>query len=119
MRNRQLPALFHFLTRLPAAVTPTDRELIERFARHGDAGAFADLVRRHGPRVLALCRAVLRHEQDAEDVFQATFLVLAKKAASTPWQAQISSRSPLSPETPTAPTMRRRRCGKKAWSRSR
>jgi RNA polymerase sigma factor (sigma-70 family) len=57
-----------------------DGELVTRFAAVGDPDAFAQLVRRHGPMVLAVCRRVTRHRQDAEDAFQATFLVLAKKA---------------------------------------
>ena len=59
-----------------------DTELLERCAGQHDEAAFAALVARHGAMVLAVCRGVLRSPQDAEDAFQATFLILARKAGS-------------------------------------
>jgi RNA polymerase sigma factor (sigma-70 family) len=60
----------------------TDRQLLDDFAARHTETAFTALVSRHGPMVLRVCRRVLNHEQDAEDAFQATFLVLAGNAGS-------------------------------------
>ncbi|HEY8506361.1 MAG TPA: sigma-70 family RNA polymerase sigma factor, partial [Gemmataceae bacterium] len=65
-----------------AAEGRTDGELLRRFAVARDETAFAELVRRHGPIVLAACRRVVSDPEPVHDAFQATFLVLARKAGS-------------------------------------
>jgi RNA polymerase sigma factor (sigma-70 family) len=85
MTSTQAGLVLQHLRRLAGphpAAQPPDGQLLERFIAGRDEAAFAALVRRHGPMVLNVCRSVLRHEQDAEDAFQATFLVLARRAAS-------------------------------------
>ena len=66
------------------AAALSDDQLLERFTRQGQGDAaevaFVALVEKHGPMVLRVCRGVLRDPHDAEDAFQATFLVLALKA---------------------------------------
>jgi RNA polymerase sigma factor (sigma-70 family) len=84
MTSRSLSAALPHLRRLLAAGAdePGDQRLLEHFVRRGDEEAFASLVRRHGPMVLAVCRRLLADPHDAEDAFQATFLVLVRKASS-------------------------------------
>jgi RNA polymerase sigma factor (sigma-70 family) len=67
----------------------SDTQLLSRFAARRDETAFEALLARHGPMVLTVCRAVLRDPFDAEDAFQATFLVLARKAGSSWTEGQL------------------------------
>lgn len=68
---------------------PTDRDLLVRF-RTGEEAAFSALVQRHAALVESVCRRVLQHLDDVDDAFQATFLVLARKAKSLEWQESIA-----------------------------
>jgi RNA polymerase sigma-70 factor (ECF subfamily) len=81
--NSHASPLLRFLRRVagPPGDT-TDADLLQRFARRRDEEAFTALLHRHGPMVLGVCRRVLHNAHDAEDAFQATFLVLARKARS-------------------------------------
>jgi len=68
----------------------TDAQLLERFLQNRDQAAFELLMWRHGPMVFGVCRRVLHHTQDAEDAFQAAFLMLARKAASIGKRESVS-----------------------------
>ena len=70
---------------------PPDRLLLERFAATRDEDAFAALVKRHGALVWGVCWRSLRHAQDAEDCFQATFVVLARRAGSIRWHESVAN----------------------------
>src|SRR5262245_45334948 len=79
-----------------------DGELLTRYRTLRDQDAFGSLVRRHGPMVLGVCKRVLRDAHAADDAFQATFLVLAKKADAVrppdrlaPWLYGVAYRTAL------------------------
>jgi RNA polymerase sigma factor (sigma-70 family) len=85
MVKPRFPAIGESLHRLvedQGAKQLSDQELLARFAARRDRAAFHMLLRRHGPMVLSVCRSLLPSEDDAEDAFQATFLVLVHKSAS-------------------------------------
>ena len=84
MSAKPLQPVLRYLNRVAlasVAAATSDAELLGRFVEQHDEAAFELLVWRHGKMVLGLCRRVLRHQQDAEDAFQATFLALARKGS--------------------------------------
>src|SRR5215469_10856878 len=93
MAGTPFHAVIQHLRRLHGAADAaqrSDRELLRSFVTNNDQDAFAVVVTRHAPLVWGVCRRILGHRQDAEDTFQATFLILARKAGSTRWQASVS-----------------------------
>jgi DNA-directed RNA polymerase specialized sigma24 family protein len=98
-------ALRHLQTLFEVGVLArfTDSELLEQFARRdGEPSevAFTELVQRHGSMVLRVCRSVVGNNQDAQDAFQATFFILARKGdglwvrdSIAPWLHRVASRA--------------------------
>src|SRR5947208_12154147 len=85
MTNRQMSKVLQHLRSaalLGEGAELTDGQLLECFVSRREPAALEALVRRHGPMVWGVCRRILRNHHDAEDAFQATFLVLVRKAAS-------------------------------------
>jgi RNA polymerase sigma factor (sigma-70 family) len=85
--------LIRHIRRLVGGAFPgqgSDGDLLRRYAADHDEAAFAVLVQRHGPMVWSACRRALGDYHDAEDVFQATFLVLARKAGAVRWRDSIA-----------------------------
>ncbi len=85
--------LLTFIRRLAASSgsDQADSELLRRFAVGREESAFAGLMHRHGPMVLGVCQSVLQDTQDAEDAFQATFLVLARRAGAIRKPGSVAS----------------------------
>jgi hypothetical protein len=79
--DRLMPTLRRVVLARQSAAR-SDGDLLGAFVTSCDAEAFAELVRRHGPMVLGVCRRVVSDRTTAEDAFQAAFLVLARRAAS-------------------------------------
>jgi RNA polymerase sigma factor (sigma-70 family) len=75
----------------PRGAGPSDGELVRRFRETRDEAAFAGLLQRHGPLVLGVCDRILHNRHDAEDAFQATFLLLVRKAHTIVKLASVAS----------------------------
>src|SRR5262245_32323773 len=107
MPNQTLPeALIHADQ---APTEPPDGDLLDRFVSDRDSSAFEELVRRHGPMVMGVCRRALGDTPDAEDAFQAVWLVLIRKARTISprsmvgnWLYGVASRTALHARTKRA-----------------
>jgi RNA polymerase sigma factor (sigma-70 family) len=94
MPSRALNAVVEYIRKTAGrgpAAEMTDGQLLERFVADRDENAFGALIQRHGPLVLTVCRRVLNNTHDVEDAFQATFLVLVRKAGSIAKRESVSS----------------------------
>jgi RNA polymerase sigma factor (sigma-70 family) len=103
MTTATLRTVLHHIRRLtPAQKAANDGQLLRLFLTRRDEAAFAELVRRHGPLILGVCRRLLANPSDVEDAFQATFLVLVRRAAMLeescclgPWLYGVARRTAL------------------------
>jgi RNA polymerase sigma factor (sigma-70 family) len=94
MANAEPGIVLRHLRRLVdagAETAETDAELLARFVARQEEPAFADLVKRHGAMIFQVCRRIHGNQHDAEDVFQATFLLLARKAGSIRKQDSVAN----------------------------
>src|SRR5215472_9403475 len=95
MANTQMGAVLQYVRQLGAAsdtTGPIDQQLLQDFSLRRDEAAFTALVQRHGSLVLGVCQSVLGCLEDAEDAFQSTFMVLARKVASIRKGASLACR---------------------------
>src|SRR5437868_5598445 len=102
MTTGDLTPVLRYIRQVGDDAGPGDGQLLERFVRRRDGRAFEALVRRHGPMVLGVCRRLLRDVHEAEDAFQATFLLLVRKARTLrqperlgPWLHGVAYRTSL------------------------
>ena len=92
MADGPTSGILHWLRKLARSENENrpDRDLVGRFAQDGDETAFTLLVQRHGPMVYGVCSRLLHQGPDADDAFQATFLILARKASSIRNESSVS-----------------------------
>src|SRR5262249_4588557 len=87
--NSSLPRVVQRMRTL-ATPAPADPLLLQAFLSRRDEEAFVELVRRHGPMAYAVCRRLVGDDRAADDAFQATFLILARRAAAVSGQASVA-----------------------------